>query len=292
MLKLPNQLTDPQANEIVKAFVNERLISLMEEIILDEVAWDMALAGELGEDAMTKSFEEMVDLAALMNDMEFAENVSMTYLPEDFPVDRANQEFFGLYNLLKADKEYVPDLVKEYILYAIIFMEIEQTDMINEDIADGLFEIGDEMEEPFGEIPKALKNITFLDPISDEDEEYTTVEQIPEPERTIVRDAVRKMCEGSVPVEELDEHVDYVLSTYEDLREYEESCFWDHDFMLLDDMTEDEIRESGLNEMMGIVGPKPSNVIEFPFKYADGEEKNIKAKVIVHPWDTEDKEDT
>lgn len=292
MLKLPNQLTDPQANEIVKAFVNERLISLMEEIILDEVAWDMALAGELGEDAMTKSFEEMVDLAALMNDMEFAENVSMTYLPEDFPVDRANQEFFGLYNLLKADKEYVPDLVKEYILYAIIFMEIEQTDMINEDIADGLFEIGDEMEEPFGEIPKALKNITFLDPISDEDEEYTTVEQIPEPERTIVRDAVRKMCEGSVPEEELDEHVDYVLSTYEDLREYEESCFWDHDFMLLDDMTEDEIRESGLNEMMGIVGPKPSNVIEFPFKYADGEEKNIKAKVIVHPWDTEDKEDT
>ena len=77
MLKLPNQLADPQANEIVKAFVNERLISFMEEIILDEVAWDMALAGELGEDAMTKSFEEMVDLAALMNDMEFAENVSM-----------------------------------------------------------------------------------------------------------------------------------------------------------------------------------------------------------------------
>ena len=30
MLKLPNQLSDPKANEIVKTFVNERLINLME----------------------------------------------------------------------------------------------------------------------------------------------------------------------------------------------------------------------------------------------------------------------
>ncbi len=32
MLKLPNQLSDPKANEIVKIFVNERLINLMEEV--------------------------------------------------------------------------------------------------------------------------------------------------------------------------------------------------------------------------------------------------------------------
>ncbi len=57
MLKLPNQLADPKANEIVKAFVNERLINLMEEIILDEVAWKMALSGELTEEAATKSLK-------------------------------------------------------------------------------------------------------------------------------------------------------------------------------------------------------------------------------------------
>ena len=53
MLKLPNQLTDPKANEIIKTFVNERLINLMEEIILDEVAWNMALSGEMTEEAAT-----------------------------------------------------------------------------------------------------------------------------------------------------------------------------------------------------------------------------------------------
>lgn len=53
MLRLPNQLADPKANEIVKAFVNERLINLMEEIILDEVAWNMALSGEMTEEAAT-----------------------------------------------------------------------------------------------------------------------------------------------------------------------------------------------------------------------------------------------
>ena len=87
MLKLPNQLSDPKANEIVRIFVNERLINLMEEIILDEVAWKMALSGELTEEDATKPFEEMVD-SALMNDMDFAQNVSLTYLPDKYPVDR------------------------------------------------------------------------------------------------------------------------------------------------------------------------------------------------------------
>ena len=46
--------------------------------------------------------------------------------------------------------------------------------------------------------------------------------------------------------------------------------------------------KSDLNEVLGIADPKPSNVIEFPFRQSDGKEKNIKAKVIVHPWDAED----
>lgn len=296
MLKLPNQLTDPKANEIIKTFVNERLINLMEEIILDEVAWNMALSGELTEEAATKPFEEMVNIAELMNDMDFAQNVSLMYLPDNYPVDRANQEFFGLYNLLKAEKEYVPDLVKEYILFAIIYMEVEQTDMINEDIAEGLYDDLDDLDE-FEELDKLEDpddledmerfDVPFFDG-DDDDVEYTTVEQIPEPERTIVKDAIRKQYEESAPPEELEDFLDYALSTYEDLREYEENCFWDHDFMMLDEMSEEELIKSDLNEVLGIADPKPSNVIEFPFRQSDGKEKNIKAKVIVHPWDAED----
>ena len=313
MLRLPNQLADPKANEIVKAFVNERLINLMEEIILDEVAWKMALSGELTEEAATKPFDEMVNIAELMNDMDFAQNVSLMYLPDNYPADRANQEFFGLYNLLKAEKEYVPDLVKEYILFAIIYMEVEETDMINDDMADGLYDelddldeidkpeelkyLGeDDLEELDGDIPflgdmseDDFADIPFFDDMDDEDMEYTTVEQIPEPERTIVKEAIRKQYEGSVEPEELEDLLDYALSTYEDLREYEDSCFWDHDFMMLDDMTMEEILNSDLNKVLGIADPKPSKVIEFPFKNADGQEKSIKAKIIVHPWDEEDK---
>ncbi len=299
MLKLPNQLTDPKANEIVKTFVNERLINLMEEIILDEVAWNMALSGELTEEAATKPFEEMVNIAELMNDMDFAQNVSLMYLPDNYPADRANQEFFGLYNLLKAEKEYVPDLVKEYILFAIIYMEVEQTDMINEDIAEGLYDDLDDLDEIdeleelkyMGEDDLSeddFADIPFFDGMDDEDVEYTTVEQIPEPERTIVKEAIRKQYEGSAPPEELEDFLDYALSTYEDLREYEENCFWNHDFMMLDEMSEEELIKSDLNEVLGIADPKPANVIEFPFRQSDGKEKNIRAKVIVHPWDAED----
>ena len=288
MLKLPNQLSDPKANEIVKTFVNERLINLMEEIILDEVAWKMALSGELTEEDATKPFEEMVDIAQLMNDMDFAQNVSLTYLPDNYPVDRANQEFFGLYNLLKAENEYVPDLVKEYILFAIIYMEVEQTDMINEDMADGLYDGLDDLDE-IDELEE-FANIPFFDDMDDEDMEYTTVEQIPEPERSIVKDAIRKDYEGSVEPEELEDLLDYALSTYEDLREYEENCFWDHDFMMLDEMTEEELINSDLNKVFGFADPKQSKVIEFPFRQSNGKEQNIKAKIIVHPWDAEEKE--
>ncbi len=287
MLKLPNQLSDPKANEIVKTFVNERLINLMEEIILDEVAWKMALSGELTEEDATKPFEEMVDIAQLMNDMDFAQNVSLTYLPDNYPVDRANQEFFGLYNLLKAENEYVPDLVKEYILFAIIYMEVEEMDMINEDMADGRYDDLEDLDE-IDELEE-FAGIPFFDDMDDEDMEYTTVEQIPEPERSIVKEAIRKDYEGSVEPEELDDLLDYALSTYEDLREYEENCFWDHDFMMLDEMTEEELINSDLNKVFGFADPKQSNVIEFPFRQSDGKEKNIKAKVIVHPWDAEDK---
>ena len=291
MLKLPDQLADPQADEIVKVFVNERLIGLMEEVIIDEVAWDMALSGDLGEEDVFRPIEELVDIAALMNDMEFAENVSLTYLPENFPVDRANQEFFGLYHLLKAEKEYVPDPVKEYILYAIITMEIMQTDMINGDIEEGLFDLPDEFEDSFDDdFRNDMGDFSFLNEDSDDNEKYTTVEQFPEPERTIVTDAMRKMGEGSIRDEDKDMFIEIFLSKYEDLREYEGICFRNYDFLMLNDLTEEELINPELYKTLGIADPNPSNIIEFPFRNAEGEEKNIKAKIIVHPWDAEDEE--
>ena len=120
MLQLPNPIGDEKADKIITEFVNYRLMEIMEDIILDEVVWGMAQRGELDQSASTKSFDELVDLKELMLDDEFAAAVSMSYLPDNYPLEKANKKFFGLYKLLKAKKEYVPDLTTEYVLYSII----------------------------------------------------------------------------------------------------------------------------------------------------------------------------
>lgn len=272
MLKLQSFPTDAEAADIVKKFVNDRLIGLMEDIILDEVSWDMAMNGELSEADYNKSFEEMVDLPALMTNSDFAENVSLAYLPEGFPVEKANREFFGLYGLLKAKKEYVPDLAMEYILYHVIYGEVGQVEMINEDTEDGLFD--ELMDDSF------FKGI--------EDEEYTTVLQIPEPERTKVLNAVLEQAKGECCDESPEEMAEYLMSLYEDLKEYENLCFWDTDFMLLDDMDEDEIVGSVLNKYMGIADVKEDKVISFPVDGKDGKQINVTATLNMFPWELED----
>ena len=109
-----------EAQKIIKAHINNRLIALMEGIILDEVDWNLAMHGELENIPEDASFEDLADVDALMNDMDFAENVSMSYLPDNYPIEKANREFFGLYKLLKAKNEYVPELPMEYVLYSTL----------------------------------------------------------------------------------------------------------------------------------------------------------------------------
>ena len=58
--------------------------------------------------------------------------------------------------------------------------------------------------------------------------------------------------------------MDYVINSYEDLREYIETCFWDQDFLLLNDMSEEKLLRSELNKYLGIAEPKDANIIEFP----------------------------
>ena len=268
MLQLPNQLEDSKANNIVKKFINDRLIAIMEEIILDEVSFTMAMEGSLDESSYTKSFEEMVNIIDLMTDIEFAENVSLQFLPDGFPLERANQVFLGLYMLLKAPEEYIPELLMEYALFSVIYSQVGEIDMINEDTEDGLFD--DLLDDPF------FEGIA--------DEEYTTVLQIPEPDRSVVMDAVKKQYEEECEPEELDEMVEYVMNSYEDLREYGETCFWDEDFMLLNDMSEEKLLRSELNKYMGIAEPKNSNIIEFPVVGKDGKEKIYRAEIKIQPW--------
>ena len=238
----------------------------MQEIILDEVSWDLILAGQLnGEEAAAKSFDELVDIESLIYDMDFAQNISMTYLPDNYPIEKANYNFFGLYKLLKAKKEYVPALAMEYILYHIIYGAVGEIDMIAEEDWDEIF---DDDPENF----------------SEDEEEYSTVMNIPGSDRTVVLNAVRNENPDFS-----EEEIEETINLFEDLREYGSTCFWDADYSLLDKFTEEELRNSDLDKRMGIMDKENSNIIKIPFKDRNGKRVNLKTEFLINPWDLEEK---
>ena len=262
MLRLASIPQDEQAAAIVKEFINNRLIRMMEDIILDEVAFSMAFSGGIPEDLGKKPMDEVIDIDELMQDMEFAKNVSLSYLPDNYPIEKANREFLGLYKLLKAKNEYVPELPMEYVLYSVIQNAIWQVDMINQDTEDGLFD--ELMDDPFFE--------------GIGDEEYTTIERIPEPERSIVIKGLECEAEEDFGPEDL-------ILYYEDLREYKETCFWDVDFALLDDIDEDSLIHSDLAKILGI--GERQDVRQVEFSVAGGNTK-VKMEINDAPWDSEE----
>jgi len=280
MLKIPNPIGDEKADAIVSQFVNDRLIRIMEDIILDEVVWKMVEKGEVDSEAATKDFDELVDLTELITDMDFAEMVSMVYLPDNYPIERANRTFFGLYKLLKAKKEYVPKLEMEYVLYSVIGKEVGEVDLINSDMMDGLF---DNLEDDFDGFDDDIE-----DDFCDGDEEYTTIERIPEADRIIVKNAVMKVNKEGLEGEELEDMAEYTVSCYEDLREYFEICLPDSDCLLLDNYTEQEFLDAEREEDTGRLVKAEKNIIEFPFKDKDGNQTNVRAEFDIDPWDLEE----
>ncbi len=85
---------------------------------------------------------------------------------------------------------------------------------------------------------------------------------------------------------DIEEEAERLMLYYEDLRQYDYTCFWDNDFLMLDEMTEDDISDSKLNDMLGIIPEKkPDNIIQFPVKGSDGKYVTVKAEIKIDPWD-------
>ena len=244
MIKIPNLIGDEKADAIVSRFINDRLIRIMEDIILDEVVWKMAERGELDPEAASKSFDELVDISKLIPNMDFAEMVSTDYLPENYPIEQANEAFLGAYKLLKAEEEYVPNKLMEFVLFGIINKEVGEVDLINSDMLSGMFG-GIDVEfdgfENFGD--------DIEDNLIDEDdvEEITTIERLPEADRIIVKNAVLELHKGGHEGEELESFAENSVEKYEDLRAYFDICFIDTDCLQLGEYTEDELKSLELN---------------------------------------------
>ncbi|MCR5452702.1 MAG: hypothetical protein K6F00_08760 [Lachnospiraceae bacterium] len=271
MLKIPSLPSDPVAADIVKKFINNRLIGMMEEIIEDEIAFVMAMSGGIDQDLGEKPLDEVVDMDSLMQNLEFAENVSLSYLPDNYPIEKANREFIGLYRLLRAKDEYVPELPMEYVLDRIIENAIWQVDMINEDMADGFFD--------------ALKDNPFFDG-TEEEGELTTIERIPNPDRAVVLAALEKECEEiELPEDDEDDYgPEDMILLYEDLRNYVETCFWDTDFAFLDEMDEDTLINSVEAKQLGIDARTDVKKVELSL---DGN-INVNMEINAAPWDMEE----
>ena len=89
----------------------------------------------------------------------------------------------------------------EYILYHIIYGAVAMVDDINEMDEEGAF---DELyDDPFF--------------VGIEDEEYSTIDQVPEPDRSIVLDAVAEEIEGEFQTEDnVNPEVDNVMATLQE----------------------------------------------------------------------------
>ncbi len=271
MLKIPSLPSDQKAAEIVKKFINDRLIRMMEDIIEDEIAFVMAMSGGIDKDLGEKPLDEVIDMDALMQNLEFAENVSLSYLPDDYPIDKANREFLGLYRLLRAKEEYVPELPMEYVLDRVIGSAIWEVDMINADTEDGLFD--------------DIEGDSIFEGIEEEGE-LTTIERIPDPDRAVVLKALEKECEELEPPEndEDDYGPEEMILLYEDLRNYREICFWDMDFALLDEMDEEELANSDVSKLMGIGARSDVRTVELSL------DDNLKVNMEINAasWDMEE----
>ncbi len=258
MLKITSLPSNPEAAAIVEKYINDRLIAIMEEVIHDGVDWKVDLREDSMEGDLNKTLDEIIDAEELLTDMNFAEEISLRYLPADYPLEKANREFFGMYRLLKAKKRYVPELPMAYVLYSIIQREISMVDDMNKT----------REEEDFDDLPDYLQI----------DEEFTTVEHIPEPGRTLVLDSLKEEAE-----EEEELTAEELLLQYEDLREYEVICFEDLDFLMLDIMDMDALVHSREAKILGIEERTDVKKVE----YEIGSMK-VSMDLYNPPWESEE----
>ena len=280
MLTIPylyceSETEDDEATVILKKFVNNRLTRLMKEVIVNELSQIMELESGYKNLPSLDRFEETVNMDELMANKEFALIIKIKYLPSWFPIEETNKVFIGLFNLLRAKNEYVPEIVMEYILYEVIYRRVNEIESLSDYILEGL---------DSGKIEES----TFLCLMHDQ---MNTAELLPEPERTKVIkhfEDILKHEEDFNDEELLRSEAINMLNDYEDLKEYIDVCFWDTDFKFLDEMTEDDLAGSEANAYMGMIDTEELTPEDMAEDGKNGLSPNGKPRYTVYPWDLEE----
>lgn len=244
MLELYVTPQEEKSKEIVKRFVNERLLKLLEGSIKEYVEmfddkrryWERITCSEDWE----KSVDELFDLERMEKD----ENFFFDYMdisglaPATAAPLSAVQAFFSLRRLLRAKDEYKPDLTEGYVLFGLIRKELE-----------------------------------FCE---DMPESHDRVIRIPEPDRSVVlKDAMEEAAGEKEFEPELYENKSVeqiaeedLMGYYEDLRNYEITCFEDEDFFFLDFVDVKAMKNSLFAHTLGI-DTREDDVFSSPGKEND-----------------------
>ena len=105
MLRFPEAFSvDEKTNEIIKKYMNQKLIDLMNDIMISYCGG---------------GYDEIKE-----NDEDFIENIDW-YFPENYPRDKMVDKFLKLYALFIAEDEFIPELVMEYLMDAILSAQVE-----------------------------------------------------------------------------------------------------------------------------------------------------------------------
>ena len=213
-----------KCREYGKRFVNERLISLVKDCVTDYVQMcdDSYMNHIKSSSDWEKPLDEIIDLERLGHDENFFCDCLERYalVPGTLSPQRALHDFFSLYRLLKAKKEYRPDLIMGYILYRLIQVELDRC----KDVPD--------FHEQVQRIPEPVRS-QMMKELLVEAENY-------------------KKIDPETWEEEVPEIAEQMMSYYEDLEKYNETCFEDEDCFFLDAMDESEMQDSGFADDMGV----------------------------------------
>ena len=132
----------------------------------------------------------------------------------------------------------------------------------------------EELEDLYVSILEKYSDPNML--VFDEDE-TGYVKRIPIPDRTFLKKRFSLQFSDDDGINNSEELID----SFEDIEKYVESCFWDEDYLYLDEMSEEKIKGSALNKQLGIVDVDKTVVI-------DGPSGPMEVRLKIYPWDTEE----
>ena len=235
MLRIGRAFTnDPEIDEYVRNHINETLKAAVKGLIM---------CMEKQDDNMYYCFS-------------YSEVSLDLFFPQMFPKNSYDQKITilkGLYSLLNSDEDFVPTLVMEYVLAKIIaYCDDYRTFSIPESEVS-------EAEVAFGKF--AMKDMHIIPDSVFEQINYSFSEEM----ETRIQKAYEEFYREEDPefADDAEEDSDHMTEALRCISgEWLEFCFWDADYQLLDDVSQWNLSQSKVNEVLGAM---PKSMIDDAF---------------------------